>query len=984
MAVNVPGVIAGLSVVVTLAAAASSAAGDPSVRVSSAGLDGDLRYDAADVAVAHDPGSDRYLVAFSGDDDVDGVDGENEIRVQLVDAATGAPIGVDDRRVTNAGPDGDPAYDAVEPDVAWSPAGGSYLLVWSQDDDAGGLVAGEFEIFGRRLDPDGIPLEAPFRISAAGVDGDPTADARRPAVAWSDAANAWLVAWEADGIAGLADDEFEIVARLVPAAGLPVAPEMRVSSAGPDGDPDYDATDADVAALAAGGTWLVVWSGEDDDGARAVGEFEIGGRLLDGATAAPLGPDLRLSAMGTDGDDLVDARTPSVAASPATDEYLVAWSSDDDAGGLVEGEQEIFVQRVDGTTGLQTGGDDVRISEAGGLGDASFDATDPAVAWVTSTGEWIVAWTADTSAGDLVNGETEVYVQRLDAGGGEVGDDDVRVSDMGSLDGDPVYDAADPAVAVSAGSIYVSWTGDDDAGLLSDDENEAYGQRLGLDGGELGGDVRLSALGIEGDRNWDARDASIAHNGARDEFLVVWAADDLAPLVDGELEIFAQRIDAATGAELGLDDVRVSVTGVDGDPTRDASDPAVAWNPVDDEYLVVWEADGLFDGEDEIFARRLGGADGLPLAPAVRLSDMGPDGDTAFDARQPDVAFDPVADAYLVVWRGDDDVDTVSGENEIFGQLVSRTGLPIGTNDLRISDAGPDGESGHDAVEPAVAAGGGGGWLVVWAADDLVNGETEIHAQRIDAAGLEIGTGDLRVSTLGPDGDTGFDAGSPDVAWDPSGERWLVVYDGDDAVNGETEVFARFLAADGTPASADDLRLSAAGPHGDTAYDAETPVATARVGGGFLVAWSADDLAVDQVDGEAEIFVRRIASDGLEPGEEPVRLTNAGPDADPVTDAIAPAVAGGEGSILVAWTADDPDFGLADEENEIFAVPTGTPAPRPCPGDATGDGAVAFDDLVATLASWGDCSGCPSDFDGDGDVDFDDLLAVLGGWGACP
>jgi hypothetical protein len=51
---------------------------------------------------------------------------------------------------------------------------------------------------------------------------------------------------------------------------------------------------------------------------------------------------------------------------------------------------------------------------------------------------------------------------------------------------------------------------------------------------------------------------------------------------------------------------------------------------------------------------------------------MGPDGNASFDAGNPAVAYNPSADEYLVVWEGDDDTGTlVDEEVEIFGQLLA-------------------------------------------------------------------------------------------------------------------------------------------------------------------------------------------------------------------------------------------------------------------------------------------------------------------------
>ena len=49
-------------------------------------------------------------------------------------------------------------------------------------------------------------------------------------------------------------------------------------------------------------------------------------------------------------------------------------------------------------------------------------------------------------------------------------------------------------------------------------------------------------------------------------------------------------------------------------------------------------------------------------------------------------------------------------------------------------------------------------------------------------------------------------------------------------------------------------------------------------------------------------------------------------------------------------------------------------------GDATGDGVVDINDLVAVINAWGECLGCPEDINGDGYVDIDDLVMVINNW----
>jgi Ca2+-binding RTX toxin-like protein len=210
--------------------------------------------------------------------------------------------------------------------------------------------------------------------------------------------------------------------------------------------------------------------------------------------------------------------------------------------------------------------------------------------------------------------------------------------------------------------------------------------------------------------------------------------------VNNENEIFGQRV-SATGGEVGANDFRVSDMGPDGSTNYAASNPAVAYNAQANEYLVVWNGDDdtapLVNGEFEIFGQRLTGSGGEAGANDFRISDMGPDGSTAYGAAAGSaVAANAPANEYLVVWPGSDDTaPLVNGEFEIFGQLLSGSGTEMGTNDFRISQMGPDGNVNFGADSAAVVfASTPNEYLVAWEGDTdaapLVNNEIEIWARR--------------------------------------------------------------------------------------------------------------------------------------------------------------------------------------------------------------------------------------------------------------
>jgi hypothetical protein len=147
--------------------------------------------------------------------------------------------------------------------------------------------------------------------------------------------------------------------------------------------------------------------------------------------------------------------------------------------------------------------------------------------------------------------------------------------------------------------------------------------------------------------------------------------------VDEEVDVFIQRIDAATGAQLGPNDHRISGMGVNPSSLYSKSWPDVSYNDTDREYLVVWTplVDNPFIGT-EILAQRVDSLGREVGADDCRISDMGPFGSTSYDALMAEVAYSHAENEYVVVWSGDDDAPPlVNDEFEIYGQRLSPSAL---------------------------------------------------------------------------------------------------------------------------------------------------------------------------------------------------------------------------------------------------------------------------------------------------------------------
>jgi len=457
--------------------------------------------------------------------------------------------------------------------------------------------------------------------------------------------------------------------------------DFRISFMEGTGDPDFDAGTAAMAYNPAADQFLVVWRGEFLPAVPCPpggSEIEIFAHLIDPATGDPLGTPVIVSSAGPACDPEYRVGSPAAAYNPFDNEYLVVWHGEDDVGGLVEGETEIFGQRLSATTLVGIGADDFRISGMGGTGDPAYDAFAPAVAFNPIQSEYLVVWWGDDDTGPLVEGESEIFGQRLDADGVAMGVDDFPISDMGGF-GDPGFAASIPAVVhnPSADEYLVVWMGDDNVGGLIDQEFEIFGQRLFANGNQAGdNDFRISDMGENGSTDFFAFQPAVTYNPDDDEYLVVWEGLDDAGSPDGQ-EIFAQRLDA-TGAEVGANDIRVSDMGASGTTDHDAFAAAVVYNPADREYLVAWHGsdDGLEIEEYEIFVQRLDATGAEVGVNDLRISDMGGTGDPDFDAEDPAVAWSGSGNRYLVVWEGDDDVGgLVEGELEIFGQMLVGTAV---------------------------------------------------------------------------------------------------------------------------------------------------------------------------------------------------------------------------------------------------------------------------------------------------------------------
>ncbi|HEX6928608.1 MAG TPA: hypothetical protein VF267_05130, partial [Gammaproteobacteria bacterium] len=490
------------------------------------------------------------------------------------------------------------------------------------------------------------------------------------------------------------------------------------------------------------------------------------------------------------------------------------------------------------------------------LGRSKFDAVQPAVTTDTLGEHALVVWSADdagtviddkdtadvTDDTHLVNDEFEIFGNIVDIGTQANVTGQFRISFMGSDDETSeadrqLHSASNPAVAWNpvTEEFLVVWQGDDsDTAPLADDEYEIFGQRIDSDGERVGKRFRISAMGAEAEgsaaerRRFGAFTPAVAADPVTGDYLVVWQGDDNVtvaasgdPVVDDEFEIYGRVIDA--DGDPADAQFRVSTVGDDAETLAServrygAAAPAIVYNATASNFVVVWEADdplfGLADGEFEIFARAVASDGSMPDA-AKRVSEMGPDGDAAFDAHAPALAVNADTGTQLVTWSGDT------------------------------------------------------------SADELVEGEAEIHGRLLDS-GLVPAAPSFRISVMGPESETDsaergkFQALHPGVEWSPKEQEFLVVWHGDTLtsrlVDDENEIHGRFVQADGSM-SGSRFRISKQGDNKEDSaaervkFSAEDAALTWG-SGAFYVVWSADaDTTGNGVNGEFRVEAIRVAS----------------------------------------------------------------------------------------------------------------------------
>lgn len=639
----------------------------------------------------------------------------------------------------------DAAGMQIAPSIAYDAARDGYWVAFT---DFGGGSVGSVKL--RRLSAAGVMIGG--EITASGIGGN--AYAARLTVGGG---RCW-VAWASEP----GDGNSHILVRGYDGLGNPTSPGLLLSEAyGKATEPDlaYDGSDQHI---------MVVWhesrtsSGWDVVAYRLNYDLYSLGRMTVSAALA----------------NQVSAR---VAYCAAAGRYLVVWQD-----GRSQTSWDVWGQLVD-RNGALAGG-------ALGLFAGAYHDIAPVVAGHGTASQFAVAFQRDISGA----GQFQIY-GCLVGGTGSVSRE-IQIREW--------YNARSrPGLVFRTGfNEFLTTFTDDAMGTQAD----IMAQALRSDGLVVGFLITVS----RGRKGQEA--PTVAYNPVHNEYLTVWADYRTG----SDYDLFLRRV-AANGDLIGSEMVVAMDAALYGDPD-------LATNPGRDESLVVWQEVHSPSTGFDIYARRAGYAGGLQGAPLLISRDT-----ATFNEGRARAVYNPVSDEYLVIWHAFTNgqwriwaqrvspVGALIGSNvligsgsgtaqnpkvahhrtrneylvvwqdlrnggrvDVYGQRLTAAVVPLGVN-FPVSTAAGN-KDGCDVASSDTA----NDYLVVWG--DARTGGNDVWGQRLSATGGFVG-GDFPIATLAV-GET-----APVVIWDPATHEYLVAYWVFDPAT-DWDVWARWIPATGLPA----------------------------------------------------------------------------------------------------------------------------------------------------------------------------------------
>jgi len=355
-------------------------------------------------------------------------------------------------------------------------------------------------------------------------------------------------------------------------------------------------------------------------------------------------------------------------------------------------------------------------------------------------------------------------------------------------------------------------------------------------------------------RDVDQYSPSVAYNSIHDEYLVLWQNE-----WPGNTDIYARRVHAK--GEI-LSWFAVGPTAPLNPYTNRRAEPSVAYDPVNDRYLVVWAYDTSGNGSNwdihGIFVNWNGPIQGLH---EFNICDW------PTQQRDAKVAYSLVEEEFMIVWWTDHPSvpDYISGRR----MKASDGTFPSSGSDFTISD--PSVTRVNPDITYNLAR---NEYLVVY--DDT----QDVFATRYTGKGVSLAGGEFGIAPW-PGAET-----HPSVAACRATDQYLVAWQND-----QPDIYARFVKGDGS-LDGDPLHLDST-----SVNEIYPDVACNAAGNKFMVVWQQQYSSAIGPYGVQGQFMKNDKTLG-----SVVQIM--APTAGIAADFHNPAVAGGGVNFLTVWEHD--------------------------------------------------------------------------------
>lgn len=358
-------------------------------------------------------------------------------------------------------------------------------------------------------------------------------------------------------------------------------------------------------------------------------------------------------------------------------------------------------------------------------------------------------------------------------------------------------------------------------------------------------------------QDFDEAIPSVAYNSQHREYLVVWHTD--SPLQ-------GRWVEGKRYTESGIPIAEFTIAFEDS-PPRDNAQPTVAYDPVNDRYLVAWVHDVYGDASDWDVVGRLVPWDGPD--PSLQGFDI-----CTFSSKQwnPKVAYADTQQEFLVVWWNQGSGGVAS---YISAQRVSPAGAKLGST-ITVAFGT------EERVAPDVAYNQSRNeYLIVYQMMD--SGGGDIEAVRMNAGGSILGGGEFGIAAW-PGAET-----EPAVAASPAANEWAVVWQAEGS--SMRDIYARRLWIDAAGAT----QFAAPVLVDSTSFDEILPDITSRTGAsGYDLVWQGQ---YGSGSGPFGVFSRSLDTSNTLSSIAVIRGIFIG---ETIT-CRNPTIAGGNVSSFVAW-----------------------------------------------------------------------------------